>query len=215
MPRFLRLLSGPVLALILNTLLLSHQAWGKNEDGSHLQPDNIFPIVKMETNMGDIIVELDRTRAPITVNNFLRYVDKKSYDETIFHRIVENFVVQGGGYNLAFDELPAFTSIFNESGNGLKNQIYTISMARQNAAHSGTRQFFFNLNDNESLDPGRNWGYAVFGTVTAGTEVLDKMGAVETGYDLKWGWPNVPKEQVILKKVTLMPEGYTPPVPEM
>ena len=95
--------------------------------------------------MGDIIVELDRSRAPITVNNFLRYVDKRSYEDTIFHRIVPDFVVQGGGYDSNFLEKPSFGKIFNESGNGLKNVMYNITMARQDDPHSATRQFFFNM----------------------------------------------------------------------
>jgi len=155
--------------------------------------------------MGDITVELDRSRAPIAVNNFLRYVDKRSYEDTIFHRIVANFVVQGGGYDVDFNEKPSFPDIINESGNGLKNEMYTIAMARQKDPHSSNRQFFFNMNDNVSLDPGRDWGYTVFGYVVEGTDALDAISLVETDYDTTWGWADVPVEPVIIKRVTVLP----------
>lgn len=175
-------------------------------DGSHLQPHNLFPKVKFETDAGNIVVELDRRRAPLTVNNFLRYVEKGSYNDTLFHRIVPGFAVQGGGYDIDFRELPSFGKIFNESGNGLKNDMYTIAMARQDAPHSAQRQFFFNVVDNDYLNPGRNWGYAVFGLIVEGAEVVDALAEVETGYNIELGWKNVPVEPVMLKKVTLLPE---------
>jgi len=175
------------------------------DDGSQIQPDNYYPRVKMVTSMGDIIVELDRSRAPITVNNFLRYVDKRSYEDTVFHRIVPDFVVQGGGYDSNFVEKPSFGKIFNESGNGLKNQMYSITMARQDDPHSATRQFFFNMSNNDSLDPGRKWGYTVFGSVVDGYQVLDKMVKVKTDFDPKYGWSDVPVEPVILLKVIVLP----------
>ena len=192
--------------ILLFTLLLTSVSTAKTkQDGSHIQPSNFYPRVKMVTSMGDIIVELDRSRAPITVNNFLRYVEKRSYEETIFHRIVADFVIQGGGYDTNFVEKPSFGTIFNESGNGLKNNMYSLTMARQNDPHTANRQFFFNMSDNESLDPGRGWGYAVFGSVVEGYEVLDKMIQVETDFDAKYGWNDVPVEQVILKKVLILP----------
>ena len=175
------------------------------DDGSHIQPNNYYPRVKMMTSMGDIIVELDRSRAPITVNNFLRYVDKRSYEDTIFHRIVPDFVVQGGGYDSNFLEKPSFGKIFNESGSGIKNVMYNITMARQDDPHSATRQFFFNMSNNNSLNPGRNWGYTAFGSVVEGYEVLDKMAAVKTDFDPRYGWSDVPVEQVILIKVLVLP----------
>ena len=175
------------------------------DDGSHIQPNNYYPRVKMVTSMGDIIVELDRSRAPITVNNFLRYVDKRSYEDTIFHRIVPEFVVQGGGYDTNFVIKPSFGKIFNESGNGLKNKMYNITMAREKDPHSATRQFFFNMDNNDSLDPGRKWGYTAFGMVVEGYEVLDKIAKVKTDYDATYGWSDVPVEQVILKKVIVLP----------
>ena len=192
--------------VILSLLIVTTNSYAKSKkDGSHVQPDNYYPRVKMVTSMGDIIVELDRSRAPITVNNFLRYVDMRSYEETIFHRIVPDFVVQGGGYDTNFVEKPSLGKIFNESGNGLKNKMYNITMARQDDPHSATRQFFFNMAKNDSLDPGRNWGYTVFGMVVEGYEVLDKMVEVKTDFDPKYGWNDVPVEQVILKKVIVLP----------
>lgn len=156
--------------------------------------------------MGDIVIELDRRKAPITVNNFLRYVDKRSYEETIFHRVVPGFVVQGGGYTVDFDEKPSYPEIYNESGNGLKNSLYSVAMARQNDPHTATRQFFFNLDDNDSLDPGRNWGYTVFGAVVEGYEVVDAMGEVETEYKALLGFADAPVEPIILHKATVLPE---------
>ncbi|MGJ8680415.1 peptidylprolyl isomerase [Paraglaciecola sp.] len=175
------------------------------DDGSQIQADNFYPRVKMVTSMGDIIVELDRAKAPITVNNFLRYVSKRSYENTIFHRIIPDFVVQGGGYDTDFIKKPAFAAIYNESGNGLKNKMYNLTMARENDPHTATRQFFFNMNNNDGLDPGRDWGYSVFGSVQEGYEVLDKMVEVKTDFDPKYGWPDVPVEQVILIKVVILP----------
>ena len=155
--------------------------------------------------MGDVTVELDRSRAPVAVNNFLRYVDKRSYEDTIFHRVVADFIVQGGGYDVDFAEKPSFADIINESGNGLKNEMYTIAMARQKDPHSSNRQFFFNMNDNVSLDPGRDWGYTVFGYVVEGNEVLDAISQVETDYDTTWGWADVPVKPVLIKRVVVLP----------
>jgi peptidyl-prolyl cis-trans isomerase A (cyclophilin A) len=192
--------------LLTGALLVSSTSLAKpKDDGSQIQPENYYPRVKLVTSMGDIVVELDRSRAPITVNNFLRYVDKRSYEDTIFHRVIADFVVQGGGYDKDFAEKPSFGKIFNESGNGLKNTTYSITMARQNDPHSANRQFFFNMNDNESLDPGRKWGYTVFGAAVEGEEVLDKISMVETDYDTTYGWADVPVEQVILLKAIILP----------
>ncbi|WP_333796193.1 peptidylprolyl isomerase [Rheinheimera sp.] len=173
--------------------------------GEFLQKDNLFPRVRFETSAGHIVVELDRSKAPLTVNNFLSYVEKKAYDGTLFHRLEPEFVLQGGGYDRDLKPIKNLKPIFNESGNGLKNRLYTISMARQTDPHSGTSQFFFNLNDNPSLDPGKNWGYAVFGSVVEGTEVFDKIKALETGYNETLGWENVPKKPLVLNRVILLP----------
>ena len=155
--------------------------------------------------MGDIVVELDRRRAPITVNNFLRYVDKRAYEDTIFHRIVPGFVVQGGGYTADFNGKSNFPDIFNESGNGLTNDLHTIAMARQSDPHTANRQFFFNVNDNSSLNPGRDWGYAVFGVIVEGEDIVDAMSEVETEYSIRLNANNVPIEPIIIKKMTVLP----------
>jgi peptidyl-prolyl cis-trans isomerase A (cyclophilin A) len=185
------------------------EAQKKKSDGSEIQPQNLFPKVKLETSMGTIVIELDRNKAPITSNNFLRYVSKYNYDGTIFHRIISDFVVQGGGYDAEMKKKPVLGKIFNESGNGLKNVLYTIAMARERDPHSADRQFYFNMNKNTTLDPGRGgWGYAVFGTVSEGYEVLDAMAAVETDIDEGTGWADVPKELVILNKATILPQEF-------
>jgi peptidyl-prolyl cis-trans isomerase A (cyclophilin A) len=170
-----------------------------------IDPTNLYPKVKLETSMGVIVVELDRVRAPITVDNFLQYVVSGSYNNTIFHRVIEGFIVQGGGYDKNLIPLKDNGPIVNESGNGWKNEQYTIAMARENQPHTAKRQFFFNMADNKSLDPGRKWGYAVFGSVVEGEDILEKISQVKTDVDEESGWPDVPVEPVILLKATLLP----------
>ncbi|MCH1929306.1 peptidylprolyl isomerase [Shewanella sp. A25] len=172
-----------------------------------IQKDTLYPQVEFDTSLGKIVVELDRTRAPITVDNFLTYVVKGEYNNTIFHRIISDFVVQGGGLNPKMEELPEGKPIFNESGNGLTNSMGTIAMARENEPHSATRQFYFNVADNTKLDPSRRrWGYAVFGEVIQGREVLEAMAVVETSTNAKLGWPDVPVTPIILKTAKLLPK---------
>ena len=197
-----------ILLSLLTAIILigsSSPVMAKKDDGSQVQPDNYYPRVKIETTMGDIVVELDRRRAPITVNNFLRYVDKRAYEDTIFHRIVPGFVVQGGGYTAVFNGKSNFPDIFNESGNGLTNDLHTIAMARQGDPHTANRQFFFNVNDNSSLNPGRDWGYAVFGVIVEGEDIVDAMSEVETEYSIRLNANNVPIEPIIIKKMTVLP----------
>ena len=174
--------------------------------GQYIQPDNLFPKVKMVTTLGEMIIELDRSRAPLTVDNFLSYVEAKRYDKTIFHRLEPEFVLQGGGYNSDGDSIKEFEQIFNESGNGLKNEQGTIAMARQLSPHTATSQFFFNLVDNESLDPGRNWGYTVFGYIFEGDEVLEKAQEIGGDYSEKHGWPTFPKKEIKIISVEILPE---------
>jgi len=189
-------------ALLLNLALFSSIACTKN---IAIDPTNIYPKVKLETSMGIIVVELDRVKAPITVDNFLTYVITGEYNNTIFHRIVEDFIVQGGGYDADFIPQKTNEDIVNESGNGLKNEVGTIAMAKENRPHTANRQFFFNINDNTNLDPGRRWGYTVFGAIVEGDEVLEAIAKVKTDYDEALGWENVPLEPVILIKATLLP----------
>lgn len=169
-----------------------------------LIPDNLFPIIKLETSMGDIEVELNRMKAPQSANNFLRYVLEGEYDGTIFHRVMVNFVVQGGGYSKDFEEKTMHDNVLNESGNGLKNIRGSIAMARYADPHTATRQFYFNMSDNASLDPSsRNWGYTVFGEVVSGMEVLDAIQDVETGYSEDLDAEDVPLTQVMLIRASV------------
>lgn len=168
-------------------------------------PENAFPMVRFETSMGVVEVELNRMRAPATVNNFLRYALAGRYDNTIFHRVIKDFVVQGGGYDRQFVERELFEPVMNESGNGLSNNTGTIAMARFADPHSATSQFYFNVNDNaRALDPSaRNWGYTVFGDVVAGQEVLKAISEVATGYNAEVDFQDVPQVPVLLLKVTI------------
>jgi peptidyl-prolyl cis-trans isomerase A (cyclophilin A) len=191
-----------MIRLLFLFILLSFTTSAKN---IAIDPDNLFPLVKLETSKGIVIVELDRIRAPLTVDNFLMYVVKGEYNNTIFHRVVSDFIVQGGGYDEHFNAKKIDGDIANESGNGLKNIIGTIAMAKENRPHTANRQFFFNTGDNKSLDPGRRWGYTVFGAIIEGQEVIDAMNLVETEYNDGMGWDDVPVEPITLIKATLLP----------
>ena len=143
------------------------------------------PRVSMKTNMGEMVIELNPEKAPITVKNFLGYAREGFYNGTIFHRIIAGFMIQGGGFDEKFQEKPTRDPIKIESKNGLRNKKYTIAMARTSDPDSATAQFFINAKDNGFLDfPGRDgWGYAVFGKVISGTEVVDKIEQIKTGED--------------------------------
>ncbi len=162
------------------------------------------PEVVMDTNFGKIEVELDEKKAPITVKNFLTYVDARFYDGTIFHRVIDNFMIQGGGFLSGMKEKPnKQTSIKNEANNGLKNEVGTIAMARTNAPHSATAQFFINVSDNEFLnhksETDAGWGYAVFGKVKSGMHVVNRIKKVKTGNIA--GHANVPMDEVVIKSI--------------
>ena len=140
--------------------------------------------VKMTTSQGDLRIELDDAKAPISVANFLSYVNKGFYDGTIFHRVIRNFMVQGGGFESGMTQKPTDANIENEAKNGLKNDKYTLAMARTSAPHSATAQFFINTTNNGFLNNDQaqdGWGYAVFGKVVEGQDVVDAIGAVKTG----------------------------------
>lgn len=202
------------ISLLMFSLLFAGSAFAQAREnprlsapvGEAIQKDNFYPRVKFETTMGDIVIELNRAKAPLTTNNFLSYVQQKEYDNTLFNRIIQDYIVQGGGYDLDYKEKESYFKIINESGNGLKNEMYTIAMARMNDPHSAKRQFFFNVKDNDNLDPGRQWGYAVFGLVMEGQEVIDAMSEVETDIDQGTGYPDTPVEDVVLKRATILPE---------
>jgi cyclophilin family peptidyl-prolyl cis-trans isomerase len=161
------------------------------------------PVVVVETNMGSIEIELNEEKAPITVKNFLGYVDDKFYDGTIFHRVIEGFMIQGGGYDQQMKEKKTKAPITNEANNGLKNEAGTIAMARTNDPHSATAQFFINVNENTSLNHQNTtesgWGYAVFGKVITGMHVVNRIKMVRTG-NLN-GHQNVPMDSVLIKSV--------------
>ncbi len=171
------------------------------------QPNNLFPKVALHTSHGTLVVELDRSRAPLSVDNFLHYAVAGKYDNTLFHRVIPNFVVQGGGYAADYKAVVEDAPVANEAGNGLLNTRGTLAMARTNDPHSATNQFFFNLQDNPNLDPlPQRWGYAVFGEIIEGLEVLNALGSVNTSFSRKLGAPDVPEHPLILEKVTLLPQ---------
>jgi peptidyl-prolyl cis-trans isomerase A (cyclophilin A) len=158
-------------------------------------------VVLMKTSKGDITLALDADKAPDTVKNFLRYVDEGFYDGTIFHRVIKNFMIQGGGFTPDMKQKKAGEPVKNEAKNGLKNLRGTVAMARTSDPHSATAQFFINHKDNDFLDyPGQDgWGYAVFGKVTGGMEVVDAIAAAPTG--ASGGFRDVPTETVTILSV--------------
>jgi len=195
-----------ILSIMMILISVPVTSWSIDNDcfPPEMIPDNMFPIVKLETSMGVVEVELNRMRAPITSNNFLRYALEGEYDGTIFHRIMPGFVVQGGGYTKDIEEKTMHANILNESGNGLKNITGSIAMARYEDPHTATRQFFFNMANNTSLDPSaRNWGYTVFGEVVSGMEVLEAIAEVQTGYSEALDAEDVPLEPVLLIKASV------------
>ena len=160
--------------------------------------------VRLKTSQGVIVLELDAAKAPITVENFLGYVKKKHYDATVFHRVINGFMIQGGGFKLEGKELvekETGKGILNEGKNGLKNERGTIAMARTNDPNSATAQFFINVADNAALDFPNNGGYAVFGKVIEGMDVVDKIKVVKTRADARLGG-DVPVEPITLESAT-------------
>ena len=195
-----------VLSLMLVLISIPLTSWSDDKDcfPQEMIPENLFPTIRLETSMGDIEVELNRMRAPFNVNNFLRYVLEGEYDGTIFHRVMPGFVVQGGGYTKDIEEKTLHENVLNESGSGLRNTTGTIAMARYDDPHSATRQFYFNMNDNTSLDPNsRNWGYTVFGEVISGIEVLEAIAGVETGYSEDLDAEDVPVKPILLIRASV------------
>jgi peptidyl-prolyl cis-trans isomerase B (cyclophilin B) len=158
--------------------------------------------VELTTSHGAIRIELDDAKAPMSVANFLSYVHSGHYDGTVFHRVIKGFMLQGGGFEAGMKQKPTGAEIQNEANNGLKNDKYTLAMARTSAPHSATAQFFINANDNGFLnhtgESAQGWGYAVFGKVVAGTEVVDAIERVATGR--KGFHDDVPKDDVLILK---------------
>jgi peptidyl-prolyl cis-trans isomerase A (cyclophilin A) len=176
---------------ILAALAISLPAWAAN------------PTVEMKTNYGAITIELYPEKAPKTVANFLQYVKDGHYNGTIFHRVIDGFMIQGGGFDLGMKEKATRAPIENEAKNGLKNQIGTLAMARKPDPHSATAQFFINLVNNDPLDyPSRDgWGYCVFGKVTQGMDVVNKISKVSTGSAM--GQQDVPTKPILIESVKL------------
>ncbi len=160
--------------------------------------------VLMKTSQGDIQLSLDRDKAPQSVDNFVQYVQDGFYDGTIFHRVIKDFMIQGGGFTPDMQKKPTRPPIQNEAKNGLKNKRGSIAMARTSAPHSATAQFFINHKDNDFLDyPSQDgWGYAVFGEVTQGMEVVDRIAGLATG--VRNGMRDVPLESVTIEKVSIV-----------
>jgi len=165
-----------------------------------------LPHVKLETSLGDIVIELNQEKAPNTVANFLSYVNDGFYDGTIFHRVIKDFMIQGGGFTEDFVQKTPKAPIKNEANNGLSNVTGSVAMARTGDPHSATAQFFINTVDNNFLDfrgeEGPAWGYAVFGKVIEGMDVVDKIRAVATGN--KNGHGDVPNENVVIIKASVV-----------
>ena len=159
-------------------------------------------MVILHTNHGPITLELDAAKAPKTVENFLSYVKSGHYDNTVFHRVIGNFMIQGGGFEPGMRQKPTQAQIENEANNGLKNERYTVAMARTSDPHSASAQFFINVEDNRFLNHGvptpEDWGYCVFGKVVDGMDVVDKITAVKTGG--RGGHQDVPVEDVLLER---------------
>lgn len=170
-------------------------------------PDLMFPEVVFETSLGKIVVELDRQRAPLTVNRFLYHMKNKLFDDNLVHRIVADYVVQSGAFKTDLSEVKACGKLINESGNGLSNNKYTIAMARHRPPHSAGGSYYFNLNNNDKLNPSdKGWGYAVFGQVTEGQAILDAMNNKETVFYQPIDAANYPKQKIIIKSVRLNSE---------
>ena len=163
-------------------------------------------MVRLQTNLGVIAIELEPERAPETVKNFLAYVESGFYSNTVFHRVIDGFMVQGGGFEPGMRQKPTQKTIDNEAGNGLKNDRYTIAMARTSDPHSASSQFFINVKDNDFLNhtapSSQGWGYCVFGKVVEGRDVVDKIKQVKTGK--RGGHADVPVEDVIIERAEVV-----------
>jgi len=193
---------------IVSVLFLLLSIQGYCDEGHEHETTSLSKSVVMQTNLGTIVIELNAEKAPKSVNNFLHYVEEGFYDGTIFHRVIDNFMIQGGGFNKNYEEKKAHAPISNEADNGLKNVKGTIAMARTSDPHSATAQFFINVTDNSFLDftsqTIRGWGYTVFGKVTEGLDVVDKIRQVKTGSGGQFP-TDVPQTPVIIEKMTVKP----------
>lgn len=180
-------------AALTSSIAFSSAAWAQSA-----------PRVKLATSAGDIVVELDQAKAPKTVDNFLQYVKDKHYDGTVFHRVIDGFMIQGGGFTANMQQKPTRAPIALEASNGLKNDKYTIAMARTGNPDSATSQFFINVKDNAMLNAPNpdGHGYTVFGKVVSGTEVVDKIRTARTG--TKGGMENVPLDTITIQSASIV-----------
>jgi len=183
-----------------------------SESSSASAPSTPNPRVRVSTNMGDFVIELYPERVPLTVSNFLRYVREGQYTHTLFHRVISNFVIQGGGHDATSYQLkPAHEPIPNESGSGLQNKRGTVGLARGTAAHSGNCQFYVNLADNPDLDPlPTRWGYSVFGRVVEGMDVIERIGVTPTGAVGPFK-SDAPLKPVVIDKIELVTASASAP----
>ena len=190
------------LSITLICLLLAPILSGAQE----IPVDTSNTRVRVVTNFGSFVIELNRERAPFTVDNFLEYVNEGHYEGTVFHRVIPGFVAQTGGYAQDFELIPVERSVVNESGNGLSNMRGSVGLARTNDPHSGNAQFYINLADNLDLNPRpTRWGYAVFGTIVDGMEVVDEIGHQPTGARASFE-RNVPVEDIIVQRIEELTE---------
>jgi len=194
-----RTLLGRLALTLLAAALPTTGAFAAGHTTCHSDPKG-KPMVRLKTSAGDIVLELDKEKAPKTVENFLKYVEAGFYSNTIFHRVISNFMIQGGGFDTTGKQKPTNAPIENEAANGLKNDVYTVAMARTGDPHSATAQFFINVTNNDFLNftaPNpRGFGYAVFGKVVEGMDVVDKIKGVQTG--TKMGMSDWPLENIVI-----------------
>ena len=192
---------SPIFVLILSTLpsaLLA--ACPTNE----LFPDTNYPELTIKTNLGEVVIELDRRRAPLTVNRFLHAVKNKVYDKNLVHRVMPDYVIQTGAFKTDYSAVDSCGNLINESGNGLSNDRGTLAMARYDDPHSASTSFYINLKDNQNLDPNKkSWGYAVFGYVVSGMDVIDQMAQVKTAFNLQLEAKDVPVKPIEIISVRL------------
>lgn len=176
--------------------------------------DEPNPQVRVTTSLGDFVIEVRADRAPLTAANFLRYVREGFYSNTVFHRVIANFVIQGGGHDATTLKLkPTHENLFNESGDGLQNKRGTVGLARGEAPHSGNAQFYVNLVDNPDLDPvPTRWGYAVFGRIVQGMDVIDRIGETPTGATGPFK-SDAPLKPVVIEKIEIITPGAAAAAP--
>jgi cyclophilin family peptidyl-prolyl cis-trans isomerase len=190
---------------LLATILLVSSGSLLAQETAPATPEPTASRVRVDTSMGSFTIRLETQRAPLTVDNFLKHVRAGHYEGTVFHRVIRNFVAQGGGYTTAFEAKPTQGgALANESGNGLLNRRGTVGMARSEAPHSGNCQFFINLADNPDLNPiPTRWGYAVFGEIVEGMDVVDRIAHVPTG---EWGpfKADAPLKPIVIEKITVV-----------